>query len=84
MKDIIIQDPEILGGKPIIASSRMSVETILELISSGLEIGDILKEYPYLTKEQVQAAVDYAAKIMSKEERYIFTNPKTSSYEIPS
>lgn len=62
MKDLITQDPKILGGKPIIAGTRMSVESLLELLSSGMEIEEILKEYPFLTKKQVEAAFNYAAR----------------------
>lgn len=82
MKNLITQDPDILGGKPIISGTRMSVETILELISSGMETKDILNEYPFLTKEQVQAAVNYAAKIVSKEESYIFDKSHIVAHEI--
>lgn len=55
-KKMIIQDPDILGGKPIIAGTRMSVESILELLSSGMEMKEILKEYSFLKKEQIQAS----------------------------
>lgn len=78
MKNLITQDPNILGGKPIVAGTRMSVETILELISSGMSTEGIIAEYPFLTKEQVQAAVDYAAKIVGKEETYIFNKAQTA------
>lgn len=71
-KNIIIQNPDILGGKPIIKGTRMSVESILELLSSGMEINEILKEYPFLKKEQIQASIDYAKNLISKEESYIF------------
>lgn len=69
MQKLITQDPEILNGKPIITGTRMSVEVILELISSGMETKDILKEYPFLKKEHIQAAIDYVAKIVGKEEK---------------
>lgn len=82
MKSLITQDPKILGGKPIIAGTRMSVETILELISSGMEKNEIIKEYPFLTKEQIQAAVNYAAKLMSREESYIFDKAQVTAHEI--
>lgn len=72
MKNLITQNPNILGGKPIVVGTRMSVEVILELLSSGMETADILKEYPFLKKDQVQAAIDYAAKMVGKEESYIF------------
>lgn len=82
MKSLITQDPEILGGKPIVAGTRMSVETILELISSGMERDEIIKEYPFLTKKQIQAAVDYAAKLVGKEESYIFDKAQIITHEI--
>jgi uncharacterized protein (DUF433 family) len=71
-QSLITQDPDILGGKPIITGTRMSVESILELLSSGMEIKGIIKEYPFLKKEQVQAAIDYAKNLVEKEESYIF------------
>lgn len=72
MKSLVVQDPKIFSGKPIIAGTRVSVETILELISSGMEIKEIIHEYPFLTEKQIRAAVDYAAKIVGKRESYIF------------
>ncbi len=82
MKNLITQDPEILGGKPVIAGTRMSVETILELLSSGMEKNEIIKEYPFLTKAQIKAAVDYAAKLVGREESYIFDKAQTVAHEI--
>ncbi len=82
MKKLITQDPRILGGKPIITGTRMSVEIILELISSGMEKDEIIKEYPFLTREQIKAAVKYAAKIVGKEESYIFDKAQTVAHEI--
>lgn len=82
MKDLITQNPEILGGKPIIVGTRMSVETILELISSGMEINEILEQYPFLTRQKVEAAIDYAAKLVGKEESYIFDKSRVVTHEI--
>lgn len=83
MQKLITQDPAILGGKPIIKGTRMSVEAILELLASGMDTKEILKEYPFLNKEQIQVAIDYAAKIVSREEKYIFDTAKTASHEVP-
>lgn len=63
----ITSDPAILGGKPCIAGTRISVEFILELIASGATRQDILKAYPQLTAEQVEEAVRYAARFMRNE-----------------
>jgi len=61
MKRLITQNPKILGGKPIISGTRMSVEVILEFLAGGMEIKDMLKEYPFLKREQIEAAIKYAA-----------------------
>ncbi len=67
-KNLITQDPEILGGKPIIAGTRMSIEVILEFLAGGMEIKEMLREYSFLSREQIQAAIQYAAeKVGSKK-----------------
>jgi uncharacterized protein (DUF433 family) len=57
----ITSDPAILGGKPCIQGTRISVEFILELIASGSSVGDIVDRYPHLRREDVEAAVRFAA-----------------------
>ncbi len=61
-------NPNILGGKPIIRGTRISVEFILELMSSGMSIDDILKEYKHLKREDILDALDYASKVIKREE----------------
>lgn len=56
----IIRDPEILGGKPVVEGTRMSVEHILELLSHGMSHSDIKKAHPILAIEDINAAVRYA------------------------
>lgn len=55
----IISDPEILGGKPIIKGSRISVQLILEWIASGATVQDIVKKFPHLTEKTIQEVVIY-------------------------
>ena len=62
----IISDPKILGGKPVIAGTRISVELIMNFLSAGMSVKDILSEYPELKKSEVMAAIDYAAKLVTK------------------
>ncbi len=66
MKKLITQNSKILGGKPIIAGTRMSVEVILEFLAGGMEIKEILKEFPFLTRKHIQAAINYAAVAVDK------------------
>lgn len=63
----IISDPKILGGKPIIAGTRISVDLILDRIASGMSIKEILKDYPHLTAKQIQAAISYARNLVVKK-----------------
>jgi uncharacterized protein (DUF433 family) len=64
----IVRNKEILGGKPTIKGTRISVELILEKMSNGYSIDDVLDAYPQLTKEAIQACFDYVKCIMVLEE----------------
>ena len=63
----ITSDPEILGGKPCIKGTRISVEFILELIASGGDRDAIVARYPQLSREAVEEAVRYAARFLENE-----------------
>ena len=64
----ITLNPNVLGGKPIIKGTRISVQFILELLSSGMSFDDILKEYRHLKKEDILDTLDYASKVIKREE----------------
>lgn len=67
MFDRIVSDPAVLGGKPIIMGTRISVEFILELIASGGCIADIVRYYSSLTDEDVRQAVSFAAQSLRSD-----------------
>lgn len=56
-------DPEICHGKPVIRGLRYPVETILELLSSGMTIEEILADYGDLEREDILAVLDFAARL---------------------
>ena len=62
-------DTSIMGGKPCIRGTRVTVGTITGLLASGAEIPEILALYPYLAIEDIRAALSYAA--WRSEEREI-------------
>ena len=64
METRIVTDPAILGGKPVVRGTRISVEHILELIASGASVDDIARTYPALTTEDVIAAIQFAARYL--------------------
>jgi len=63
----ITANREVLGGKPVIKGTRISVEFILELLASGVAENEILQDYPHLKKEDIQACHEYAAHSMKNE-----------------
>ena len=66
MSDLIETDPDILGGKPIIKGTRLTVEYILNLLAHGETVEEILKEYNDLTAEDIQACILFATKSLEK------------------
>ncbi len=60
LKDIISADPNIMGGKPIITGTRITVERIWEIYLSEPTIQAVLEAYPNLNEAQILAAIQYA------------------------
>ena len=67
MSGFIVSQPGVLGGKPVILGTRISVAFILQCLASGMSVEAILRDYPHLSREGVLAAVDYAARVMEGE-----------------
>ena len=65
---LIVSDPGVLAGKPVIAGTRISVQLILEKLRDGWTVNELLEDYPQLTAEQVTAALDYAARAVGGQE----------------
>lgn len=68
LQEIIIRNPEIFGGKPIIANTRISVEIILKKMSEGASFDDLNKMYPQISNLEILACLEYASNIISNEE----------------
>jgi uncharacterized protein (DUF433 family) len=64
----ITHDPAVMGGKPCIRGMRVTVGTILGLLASGQTHERILKAYPYLEEEDLDAVLSYAAWRMEERE----------------
>ena len=67
MYDRIVSNPAILGGKPIVRGTRISVELILEWVASGATRDDILRKHPNLSAADVEQALAYAASAIRNE-----------------
>ena len=74
MTDRIEVNPNVLLGKPVIRGTRISVELLLRKLSEGAREADLLDAYPRLTREDIQAAIGYAADTLAHEET-VFLEP---------
>ena len=64
----ITANPNILGGKPIIRGTRITVQLILDLLAAGETTETILRDYyPHLAPEDIQACLEYAANLSANE-----------------
>ena len=66
-KDYIETNPKIMFGKPVISGSRIPVDLILEKLSFGETIEQLLKAYPSLTKESIYACLSFASESVKNE-----------------
>ena len=66
-KALIVSDPAVLMGKPIVKGTRITVELILEKLAAGETIEQILAAHPRLTREGIQAALSFAAETLRSD-----------------
>jgi uncharacterized protein (DUF433 family) len=63
MPERIVIDPDICNGRPIVQGTRITVQTVIEFLAAGDSVEDVLAEYPTLTRADVLACLDYAARM---------------------
>ncbi len=63
----ITTDPKIMGGKPCVRGLRFPVSRLLGLLAAGEDVQSILPDYPYLEREDIHAALTYAAALAEEE-----------------
>ncbi len=67
--DRVVCDPEILGGKPVIAGTRVPVELVLKYLAEEPDVANVLAAFPRLTLEGVKACLAFAQRSVSAEGR---------------
>ena len=60
-------NPKIFGGKPIVRGMRIAVEHILGMLAAGSTVPELLEGYPFLEKEDIQACLLYAYRMVAHE-----------------
>ena len=74
----IVSDPAIMGGKPTVKGTRITVEPILEELADGMTVAAIRKAHPHLSEADVRAALGFAADYLRRE-AIIFGEPATAA-----
>jgi uncharacterized protein (DUF433 family) len=67
-RDFITSNHTIMLGKPVIKGTRLTVELILRKLGEGATHSDLVRMYPDLSSESIQAALQYAAEMIANEE----------------
>ena len=69
-KRLIVSDPTVMMGKPVIVGTRITVELILEKLAAGETVEQILEAHPRLTREAIHAALAFAAEALRTDVVY--------------
>ncbi|MBI4646511.1 MAG: DUF433 domain-containing protein [Bacteroidia bacterium] len=68
----ITLNPEVCNGKPTIRNMRFTVAQLLELLASGMTKEEIINDYPYLEKEDIEACLIYASHMANTKKMITF------------
>ena len=68
--------PGVLSGKPVIKGTRIAVEFVVELLAQGWDPKEIVREYPALSRDDVQACLHYASETLKSERVYAVATPE--------
>lgn len=66
VSDRITIDEKICNGKPTIRGKRITVQTVLEFLSAGESVEEILHQYPSLEREDINACLEFATNLMNR------------------
>ena len=69
-QQIIVSNPKIMMGQPVVSGTRITVDLILEKLSAGGTFEQLLKAHPRLTKEGIQAALNFAREALRADVVY--------------
>lgn len=70
MNDLIVSDPSVMMGKPVVSGTRITVELILEKLSAGHSVEQLLEAHPRLTRPAIEAALAFAARALRADVVY--------------
>jgi uncharacterized protein (DUF433 family) len=72
---MIVSDPNVMMGKPVVKGTRITVESILEKLAAGETFSDLLSAHPGLTRESIRAALAFASEVLRADVVYPTEEP---------
>ena len=69
-RDTVVSNPGVMMGKPVIAGTRITVESILETLAAGESVEQILDAHPRLNEDAVRAALAFAVEVLRADVSY--------------
>ena len=70
MRDLVVSNPNVMMGKPVIRGTRITIEQILEKLAAGETVDDITAAHPRLTRDAVLAAIEFGARALRADVIY--------------
>lgn len=70
LEKLVVSDPNVMMGKPVVRGTRLSVELILEKLSAGESVEQLLDAHPRLSEESIRAAMAFAARAIRADVIY--------------
>jgi uncharacterized protein (DUF433 family) len=70
MDGLIVSDPRVMMGKPVVAGTRITVEHVLDELAAGRSVEQLLDSYPRLTRDGISAALAFAAEALRADVIY--------------
>ena len=68
--ELIVSDPNIMMGKPVVAGTRITVEMILEKLAAGESMAQLVEAHPRLTEDGIRAALAFASEALRGDKVY--------------
>ena len=76
--DVIVRDPEVLGGMPVFRGTRVPFKNLLDYLEGGHTLDEFLQEFPSVTRDAAIAALERAKELMSEYSEWLDRKVKDS------
>ncbi|MBD0289171.1 MAG: DUF433 domain-containing protein [Flavisolibacter sp.] len=79
LEGIVVSDPEVLGGTPVFAGTRVPVKNLFDYLGSGDSIEDFLQDFDYIPRQHAIAVLEFSEKLFTESRLYEAIIGRTTS-----